>query len=55
MPPLVALLPNDVRIALGFVLFDLLFYWAHRWAHRVPLLWRFHGRVGHRIVVHTGR
>jgi sterol desaturase/sphingolipid hydroxylase (fatty acid hydroxylase superfamily) len=40
--PLVSLMPAPARVALGFVLFDALAYWAHRWMHRVPLLWRFH-------------
>ncbi len=40
--PLVAMLPNPARVALGFLLFDALTYWVHRWAHRVPMLWRFH-------------
>ena len=26
----------------GVALFDLAIYWAHRWSHEVPALWRFH-------------
>jgi sterol desaturase/sphingolipid hydroxylase (fatty acid hydroxylase superfamily) len=40
--PLVTALPNGMRALLGVVLFDLVTYWAHRWSHEVPLLWRFH-------------
>lgn len=40
--PAVTALPGPARLLLGFVLFDALAYWAHRWMHRVPLLWRFH-------------
>jgi sterol desaturase/sphingolipid hydroxylase (fatty acid hydroxylase superfamily) len=40
--PLVAMVPDVVRIVLGVLLFDVAVYWAHRWAHEVPFLWRFH-------------
>ena len=26
----------------GFLAFDMLVYWTHRWGHTVPLFWRFH-------------
>lgn len=35
-------LPKWGRIALGFLLMDLTFYWWHRANHRVRWLWRFH-------------
>lgn len=35
-------MPWAVRFAVGFVLMDLTFYWWHRAAHEVGLLWRFH-------------
>lgn len=35
-------LPRWGRIAIGFLLMDLAFYWWHRANHRVRLLWRFH-------------
>ena len=35
-------LPAPLRIALGFLLMDLSFYYWHLLNHRVPLLWRFH-------------
>ena len=38
----VALLPAGVKAIVGFLLFDMATYWAHRWSHEVPLLWRFH-------------
>jgi sterol desaturase/sphingolipid hydroxylase (fatty acid hydroxylase superfamily) len=44
--PLVLALPDEARMLLGVVLFDLATYWVHRWSHEVPLLWRFH-RVHH--------
>ncbi len=40
--PLVAMLPPAVAPIVGFLLFDLLIYWTHRWYHEVPILWRFH-------------
>ena len=40
--PFVVALPAGVRAALGVVLFDFVTYWAHRWSHEVPFLWRFH-------------
>lgn len=42
MRPVVALLPWWVQLGVGFVLFDLVIYWAHRWSHEIPFLWRFH-------------
>ena len=29
-------------VAAVVALFDLAIYWAHRWSHEVPALWRFH-------------
>ena len=40
--PLVMLIPELPRLLLGLLLFDLAIYWAHRWSHEVPFLWRFH-------------
>ena len=40
--PLVAALPGPIVPIAAFVLFDMLIYWTHRWAHEVPFLWRFH-------------
>jgi sterol desaturase/sphingolipid hydroxylase (fatty acid hydroxylase superfamily) len=40
--PLVALLPHPLKVIVAFLLFDALVYWAHRWSHEVPFLWRFH-------------
>ncbi len=40
--PLVAVIPPVPRLLLGVVLFDFVVYWAHRWSHEVPFLWRFH-------------
>ncbi len=38
----VAALPLWLRIVIGFVIGEIGFYWGHRWAHEIPLLWRFH-------------
>lgn len=40
--PLVAMVPASLLPFVGIALFDLTSYWVHRWAHEVPLLWRFH-------------
>ncbi|MCP4223543.1 MAG: sterol desaturase family protein [Actinomycetia bacterium] len=40
--PVVGLIPAVALPLVGLVLFDLATYWAHRWAHEVPILWRFH-------------
>jgi sterol desaturase/sphingolipid hydroxylase (fatty acid hydroxylase superfamily) len=40
--PLVDMLPGWLTPFLGVALFDLAVYWAHRWSHEVPALWRFH-------------
>jgi sterol desaturase/sphingolipid hydroxylase (fatty acid hydroxylase superfamily) len=46
--PLVGSLPPAVQAVLGFLLFDFVAYWAHRFSHEVPFLWRFHS-VHHSI------
>jgi sterol desaturase/sphingolipid hydroxylase (fatty acid hydroxylase superfamily) len=48
--PLVSLCPPVPRAVLGVVLFDLAGYWAHRFLHEVPFLWRFH--AVHHSTVH---
>lgn len=40
--PLVSALPGWAHLLAGVALFDLAGYWAHRWSHEVPFLWRFH-------------
>jgi sterol desaturase/sphingolipid hydroxylase (fatty acid hydroxylase superfamily) len=40
--PLVAMLPSWLMPFVGVAVFDLAIYWAHRWSHEVPVLWRFH-------------
>jgi sterol desaturase/sphingolipid hydroxylase (fatty acid hydroxylase superfamily) len=42
LSPLVHRLPPIAAALLAVALFDLAVYWAHRWAHEVPALWRFH-------------
>ena len=39
-------LPYPVKLGVGLLGFDFTFYWAHRWYHVSPLLWRLH-RVHH--------
>ncbi|MGH3576457.1 MAG: sterol desaturase family protein [Mycobacterium sp.] len=38
----------DLQLVEAFLLAEVCFYWAHRAAHTVPVLWRFH-RVHHSI------
>jgi len=38
----VAATPFWFRILAGLIAGDIGYYWAHRWLHAVPLLWRFH-------------
>ncbi len=40
--PLVTAVPPLAQVVGGFLLFDFLSYWTHRWSHTVPLFWRFH-------------
>ncbi|MCE9622564.1 MAG: sterol desaturase family protein [Actinomycetia bacterium] len=40
--PFVTSLPALAQVIGGFLLFDFLVYWTHRWSHTVPLFWRFH-------------
>ena len=40
--PFVTSLPPLAQVIGGFLLFDFLAYWTHRWAHTVPVFWRFH-------------
>ena len=35
-------LPVWAKVALGFVIGEIGFYWGHRWSHEIPFLWRFH-------------
>lgn len=39
---LVTAMPIWARAGLGLVVCETGFYWGHRWAHEIPLLWRFH-------------
>jgi len=40
--PAVDLIPAVIKPFVAFALFDFAVYWAHRWYHEVPVLWRFH-------------
>ncbi len=42
LQPLVGLLPVAALPVVGFLLFDFVSYWTHRFAHEVPFMWRFH-------------
>lgn len=44
-------LPFWPQVILSILVYDLLFYWAHRLAHTVPALWRFHAvhHCAHRV------
>lgn len=44
--PLVSGLSPLPRALLGLILFDFVVYWAHRFGHEIPFLWRFH-RIHH--------
>lgn len=35
-------LPFALRAAAMVVVGEVIYYWAHRWSHEVPFLWRFH-------------
>jgi sterol desaturase/sphingolipid hydroxylase (fatty acid hydroxylase superfamily) len=35
-------LPLSARLVAALVAGELGYYWGHRWAHEIPLLWRFH-------------
>ncbi|MGH8318338.1 MAG: sterol desaturase family protein [Steroidobacteraceae bacterium] len=39
--------PIWLRALAAFVVGDLGFYWGHRWAHKIPFLWRFHALHHH--------
>lgn len=39
-------IPVWIKLIAGVALFDMVTYWFHRTAHKIPLLWRFH-RVHH--------
>jgi len=42
LSPLVGMLPTAALPVVGFLLFDFVSYWTHRFAHEVPFMWRFH-------------
>jgi len=42
MQSAVAAWPLWERIVAGMIVGEIGFYWGHRWAHKIPLLWRFH-------------
>jgi sterol desaturase/sphingolipid hydroxylase (fatty acid hydroxylase superfamily) len=40
--PLVEQIPAIILPFVGFLLFDLMGYWTHRFYHEIPVLWKFH-------------
>jgi sterol desaturase/sphingolipid hydroxylase (fatty acid hydroxylase superfamily) len=38
----VASLPLWLRLAAAMIVGEVGTYWAHRWSHEIPILWRFH-------------
>jgi sterol desaturase/sphingolipid hydroxylase (fatty acid hydroxylase superfamily) len=40
--PIVGALPPVASAVAGALLFDVAIYWAHRFGHEIPFLWRFH-------------
>ncbi len=40
--PYVAMIPSPYKLIAGILLFDMTTYWAHRFYHEVPILWKFH-------------
>ena len=40
--PYVAKIPEAYLPVVGFLLFDALVYWTHRFYHEIPVLWKFH-------------
>ena len=50
--------PLPLQVAIGLIVSELGLYWAHRLAHDLPLIWRFHA-IHHSVrklwLVNTGR
>ena len=40
--PLVAMIPPIAMPVIGFLLFDMIGYWTHRFYHEIPFCWKFH-------------
>ena len=40
--PYVEEIPESYMPIIGFLLFDALVYWTHRFYHEIPILWNFH-------------
>jgi len=38
----IASIPFALRVGTTLIIGELVYYWAHRWSHEVPWLWRFH-------------
>ena len=38
----ISTLPVVLRVFAALVVGEIGYYWAHRWAHEIPFLWRFH-------------
>ena len=42
MRPVVAQIPSEWLPIVGFLMFDFVSYWTHRFYHEIPVLWKFH-------------
>lgn len=42
LKPYVAMIPAAYAPFVGFVIFDIIVYWTHRFYHEIPVLWKFH-------------
>jgi sterol desaturase/sphingolipid hydroxylase (fatty acid hydroxylase superfamily) len=40
--PLVQSMAPGLQLVVGFLLFDFISYWTHRWSHSIPLFWKAH-------------
>ena len=38
--PYVAMIPSQYKLIVGILLFDMTTYWAHRFYHEIPILWK---------------
>ncbi len=51
-------LPLPLQVLIGLIAAEFGLYWAHRWSHELPILWRFHA-VHHSVkrlwLINTGR
>ena len=51
MRPVVAQIPTEWLPIVGFLLFDFVSYWTHRFYHEIPILWKFRDSPFHRALI----